>query len=89
MFDIDKIRRAAYGYSGFFDATKVNEDELARIYEYDGTMLELEDEVSRAIDNIEASLGTEGLPASIRNLVGKAQDCITVFNRRNEVMKKE
>jgi len=86
---IDKIRRAAYGYSGFFDATKVNEDELARIYEYDGTMLELEDEVSRAIDNIEASLGTEGLPASIRNLVGKAQDCITVFNRRNEVMKKE
>jgi hypothetical protein len=86
---IDKIRRASYGYSGFFDAAKVNEDELARVYDYDGAMLDLVDEVGRAIDNVEASLGTDGFPASIRNLVAKAQDCITVFNRRDEVMKKE
>jgi len=84
---IDRVRRAAYGYSGFFDASKVNEDELARVYEYDGAMLDLVDEVGHAIDNVEASMGTDGLPASIRNLVTKAQDCITVFNRRNEVMK--
>jgi len=86
---IDKIRRASYGYSGFFDATKVNEEELARVYEYDSAMLDLVDEVGRAIDNVTASMGTDGLPASIRNLVSKAQDCITVFNRRDEVMKQE
>ena len=86
---IDKIRRASYGYSGFFDATKVNEEELARVYEYDSAMLDLVDEVSRAIDNVEASIGTDGLTAANRNLVTKAQDCITVFNRRNEVMKQE
>ena len=86
---IDKIRRASYGYSGFFDATKVNEEELARVYEYDSALLELVDEVSRAIDNVEASMGTDGLPAAIRNLVTKGQDCITAFNRRDEVMKKE
>jgi len=86
---IDKVRRASYGYSGFFDAAKINEEELARVYEYDNAMLDLVDEVSRAIDNIEASMGTDGLPASIRNLVAKAQDCITVFNRRDEVMKQE
>ena len=86
---IDKIRRASYGYSGFFDSTKVNEEELASVYEYDGALLDLEDEVSRAIDNVEASMGTDGLPAAIRNLVGKAQDCLTAFNRRDEVMKKE
>lgn len=86
---IDKVRRASYGYSGFFDAAKVNEEELARVYEYDNAMLDLVDEISRAIDNIEASMGTDGLPASIRNLVTKAQDCITVFNRRDEVMKQE
>lgn len=84
---IDKIRRASYGYSGFFDAVKVNEEELARVYEYDNAMFELVDEVSRAIDHVEASMGTDGLPASIRNLVAKAQDCINVFNRRDEVMK--
>jgi hypothetical protein len=86
---IDKIRRASYGYSGFFDATKVNEEELARVYTYDEAMLELVEGVGRAIDNVEASMGTDGLPASIRNLVSQAQDCITVFNRRDEVMKQE
>lgn len=86
---IDKIRRASYGYSGFFDAAKVNEEELARVYTYDEAMLELVEGVGRAIDNVEASIGTDGLPAAIRNLVSQAQDCITVFNRRDEVMKQE
>jgi hypothetical protein len=84
---IDKIQRASYGYSGFFDAAKVNEEELARVYEYDSAMLDLVDEVNNGIDNVEASMGTDGLPASIRNLISKAQDCIVVFNRRNEVMR--
>jgi len=84
---IDKVRRASYGYSGFFDAVKVNEDELARIYEYDNAMFDLVDDVSHAIDNVESSMGTDGLPAAIRNLTTKAQDCLTVFNRRAEVMK--
>lgn len=83
---IDRVRRASYGYSGFFDAVKVNEDELAHIYEYDAAMVELVDEVNRAIDNVEASMGTDGLPAAIRNLVAKAQDCILIFNRREEAM---
>lgn len=86
---IDKVRRAAYGYSGFFDATKVNEEELAKVYEYDNAMLDLVDETNRAVDNVEASMGTDGLPAAIRNLVTKARYCVTVFNRRDEVMKKE
>ncbi|MBN1669311.1 MAG: hypothetical protein JW862_19625 [Anaerolineales bacterium] len=83
----DKIRRATYGYSGFFDATKVNEDELARVYQYDLTMLEMVDTVARAIDNVEASMGTDGLPAAIRHLVSQAQTCLDTFNRRDEVMK--
>ena len=86
---IDKVRTASYGYSGLFDATKVNEEELASVYEYDNSMLDLVDEVSNAIDNVEASMGTDGLPAAIRNLTTKAQDCLTAFNRRDEVMKKE
>ncbi|MEA3352106.1 MAG: hypothetical protein U9Q82_15990, partial [Chloroflexota bacterium] len=52
---IDKVRRAAYGYSGFFDAVKINEDELTRVYQYDAAMLEMVDEVGHAIDNVEAS----------------------------------
>lgn len=86
---IDKVRRASYGYSGFFDSVKVNEDDLARVYEYDNAMFEMVDEVGRGIDNVEASMGTDGLPAAIRHLTTKTQDCLTVFNRRVEVMKQE
>jgi hypothetical protein len=82
----DRIRRAPRGYSGLFDAVKINENELTKIYQYDAAMLDLTQKVSSAIDNIEASIGTDGLPAAIRNLVSAAQDCITVYNRRSEVV---
>ena len=83
---IDKVRRASYGYSGLFDATKINEEELARVYQYDSAMFDLEGEVDRAIDNVEASMGSDGLPAAIRHLTGKAQECLDVFNKRDEIM---
>ncbi len=82
----DKVRTAARGYSGLFDAVKINEAELARLYEYDAAMLELADEVGRAIDNVEASVGTDGLPAAIRHLETTAKLCLETFNRREEVI---
>ncbi len=82
----DRIRRATRGYSGLFDAVKINEDELARLYAYDAAMLGLADEVSRAIDNIEAAMGGDGVMAAIRNLVSVAQRCIDVFDRREEAL---
>jgi hypothetical protein len=81
---IDRIRRAPRGYSGMFDAVKINEQELAKLYQYDAAMLELVDEVERAIDNVEASIGSDGLPAAIRNLVSASSSCIEVYNRRAE-----
>lgn len=83
---IDRVKTASYGYSGFFDAVKINEEELAKVYQYDSAMLELEDVVARAIDNVEASMGSDGLPAAIRNLVSKATECVEVFNKREEVI---
>jgi DNA-directed RNA polymerase beta' subunit len=83
---IDRVRNAAYGYSGFFDAVKVNEEELANIYQYDLAMLEMVDGVNRAIDNVEASVGTDGLPAAIRNLTALARQCVETFDHRAEVI---
>lgn len=86
---IDKVRRASYGYAGFFDAIKVNQEELTRIYQYDSAMLEMVDELGRAIDNVEASIGTDGLPAAIRNLVTRARESVDLFNRRKEIITQE
>lgn len=82
----DRVRRATRGYSGLFDAVKINEPELAKLYQYDAAMLELADEVGRAIDNVEASVGSDGLPAAIRHLNTTASQCRVVFDRREEVI---
>jgi hypothetical protein len=83
---VDRVRTASYGYAGFFDAIQIKTEELEALYEYDFQMLQSRDEVSRAIDNVASSIGTDGLPASIRHLVQISQDCIDVFDKRKEVI---
>jgi len=82
----DRVRTATRGYSSLFEAVKINEEELRKSYEYDASMLDLVDEVSRAIDHIEASVGTDGLPAAIRNLEAVTRQCIETFDRREEII---
>jgi len=82
----DRIKTAARGYSGLFDAVNVNEAELTKIYEYDASMLDLVDVVDHAIDNVESSVGTDGLPAAIRHLETKAGECVQAFDDRENVI---
>lgn len=83
---IDRIQKASYGYSGFFDAVKINEKELSLVYQYDLAMLDLADQVSKAADNVETSIGTDGLQAAIRNLVTLSEQCVQTFDKRGEVI---
>jgi hypothetical protein len=83
---IDRIRNAAYGYAGFFDAVKVDAKALGLIYQHDLQLLNLENEVDRAIDNVTSSLGTDGQPAAVRNLVSVSQQCLDAFEKRKEVI---
>jgi len=84
---IDKIRTSTYGYSGFFDAVKINEDELAKLYEFDNAFFEVAEQIDRALDNVENTLGDEtGLPAAIRNLVTLAKQATKTFKHRYEAI---
>jgi hypothetical protein len=83
---IDRIKKASYGYSGFFDAVKINEKELALIYQYDLSMMDQVDTANKAVDTVETSIGTDGLPAAIRNLVSVADQCVIAFDKRAEVI---
>lgn len=82
----DRVHTARRGYAGLFDAVKINEPELAKLYQYDAALLEKADEVGRAIDNIQASIGTDGLPAAIRNLEAVSQQAIDAFDQREEAL---
>lgn len=83
---IDRIRTASYGYTGFFDSVKVNKDDLAKVYQYDLDLLNYVGTVSAAIDNVEASLGTDGLPAALRNVKRATRDCVEAYEKRDRVM---
>jgi hypothetical protein len=84
---VDKIRTAAYGYAGFFDAVKINESELTQLYQFDTAFFEVAEQVGRALDNVEASFGDEeALKAAIRNLVSLSREAVTTFEHRYEII---
>jgi hypothetical protein len=84
---IDKITTAPRGYSGMFDAVKINEKELESIYQFDNAFFDLAEQVGRGIDNVEASLADEAsLPAAIRNVISLARLAVETYNRRSEAV---
>lgn len=83
---IDKVRTASYGTTGFFDAIKINEPELARIYSFDLALLDKADDLSSAVDAVRAAIGSEGLKGAISNLLVLSRELVAAFEKRNEVV---
>jgi hypothetical protein len=83
---IDRVRTASYGYAGFFDAVKVNEAELVKLYQFDASLLDRAVQLSAAVDNVASSMGSDGLPAAIRNVATLTQDALDAFQGRNELI---
>ncbi len=82
---IDKISLAPRGYSGLFDAVKINQKELEQLYNFDLAFFDTADQISHALDNVEASMGDDAaLPAAIRNITTLARQAVETFNRRTE-----
>ncbi len=82
----DRVRTAPRGYSSLFEAVKIGENELQKLYEYDAALLAMGDEVDRALDNIQASIGTDGVVAAIRNLATVSRQCVEAYDRREDVV---
>lgn len=83
---VDRIKNASYGYSGFFDALKINEQELTKLYTFDMAFFELADQIERGLDNIEAAIGGEGLPAAIRAVSDLALQVGQTYDRRYQII---
>jgi hypothetical protein len=81
----DKIRTAARGYAGVFDAVKINEKELEQLYNFDLAFFDVATELGRGVDNVEASLADDNaLPAAIRNVVTLGRQAVETLSRRSE-----
>jgi len=84
---IDKLSTAPRGYSGLFDAVKINEEELKAIYQFDAAFFDLAEQVGRAVDNVEQTISDEsGLPAAIRNLTSLARLAVETYEKRSEAV---
>jgi len=59
----EKINRASYGYSGFFDAVKVEEPELDDMLAYDTQLMDL----ARKINDVTAAFKTDLTQGKLEN----------------------
>jgi hypothetical protein len=84
---IDRIRNAAQGYSGFFDAVRVKEDDLDKLEQFDQQLVGEIAKVSASIDALDAAVqaGTEVKPA-IANTRSTIQEVVALFNKRASVI---
>ena len=82
----DRIKTASYGYSGFFDAVKINEKELEKIYAFDMAFFVLADQISSGLDNVESAVAGDGLKSAIRAVNTLARQVVETYDRRYETI---
>ncbi len=84
---IDKIKAAAQGYAGFFDAVKIKEDQLDALYEFDEEMLLRVDDIANALDAVQTALDNEeNVAPDVRRLNTVIGELLTLFDKRKDVV---
>lgn len=83
---IDRIRRASYGYAGFFSAMKVDQERLDELYEYDNALLDGVEEFKEVLQALEDAEGEEEMERRVKELDKLARKAIQRGDRRKEVI---
>ena len=81
----EKINHASYGYSGFFDAVKVDEEKLDRLIQFDLDLVNRTDALASKVDQIRihaSSEGAETLKAEIQDLLSSTNEFEKHFSQR-------
>ena len=84
---IDRIKTASYGYAGLFDAIKVDEEALDRLYDFDQAMLEGVDSVATLLDKLDEAVQKEApTAAEAGDLIAELEGLNNTFGRRQDVL---
>lgn len=82
-----KIKDAPQGYAGFFDAIKVKEEDLARIYAFDENMLNYADHIQAGVDALAKAVRDNGdVGFAVRDLDNTVQEANRTWGSRDEVI---
>jgi hypothetical protein len=79
---IDRIKHAAYGYSSFFSAIKIDAERLDKLYTYDQALLDGYDILSKTMDSLASAVEEDQIKSLIADLKNKAQDLVTKADLR-------
>jgi hypothetical protein len=86
---VEKVNHASYGYSGFFDAVKIREENLDRMIDFDNQLLEGINALATEIDAFKAEFAsgvTTNLKTRVQNVTDKLEGLEDTFDKREEVI---
>lgn len=84
---IGKIKDAPQGYAGFFDAIKVKEDDLSRIYQFDEGLIKHGDLIASGVAAVSKAVTGDGdLGPAIRDLDTAVKEANEIFGSRDRVI---
>lgn len=82
-----KVKDAPQGYAGFFDAVKVKEDDLARIYAFDENMLNFADQIQADVNALAKAVRDNGdIGGAVSVLNSNVQEANNTWGQRDEVI---
>jgi len=79
----NRVRFASYGYSGFFDAVKIEQDQLDSIYKFDLALVEHVDKLEAKLGELKTKAGTaEGLKTTSAEVASMLDEIDRAFDQR-------
>jgi hypothetical protein len=84
---IDRVRTATYGYSGLFDAVRINEEELEQMYNFDVALFAYVDRLQTATTHLREAISVgEGASETIRIIQDICREMNDTFDQREHVI---
>jgi hypothetical protein len=84
---IDRVRTAPEGYAGLFDAVKIREGELDKVYAFDNGLLVYSDQITTGLKRLEEAIGGDDIGGVLDQLDEAVREVAELFRRRAEAMK--
>ncbi len=85
----EQINHAEEGYTGFFDAVKVREDDLDRMTAFDASLVDSIQGITKAVNNLSSEVSASKYDQArqhIREITGMVNDLENNFNQRKNVI---
>jgi hypothetical protein len=79
----NRVRFASYGYSGFFDVVKIEQQQLDSLYRFDLALVEHVDKLEAKVTAVKSQSSTaDGLKAAAAEVSGLADEVDRAFDER-------